>query len=138
VIRSVLHSPWRRGLGVLILFGMVALVGCSNKKPVGSITGTVKYKGQPVTSGSINFYDSGRGMAADSKLDGSGNYSITELEVGTYKVYIQPPVPEQLPPGTPPKKEKFDVPAKFQDPARTPISKEVKAGKNDIPVELTD
>jgi len=133
-----MNSPWRRELGMLILFGVMSLVGCSNKKPAGSIAGKVTYKGQPVTLGSINFYDSGRGMAANSKLDGSGNYSITELEVGTYKVYLSPPIPEQLPPGTPPKKEKFDVPAKFQDPARSTITKEVKAGKNDIPVDITD
>jgi len=138
VFRSVLNSSWQSRLGALILFGVVALLGCSNKKPVGSISGKVTYKGNPVTTGSINFYAAERGMAAEAKMDASGNFSIKELEVGTYKVYISPPVPEQLPPGTPPKKEKFEVPAKYQDPARSTITKDVKAGPNDIPVDITD
>jgi len=134
----VLNSPWRRGPGVVVLFGVLVLVGCSNSKPVGSITGKVTYKGQPVTSGSINFIAPDRGIGADCKLDASGNYSIKELDAGTYKVYIQPPIPEQLEPGKVAKKEKFEVPTKYQDPQQTTISKEVKAGKNDIPVEIKD
>jgi hypothetical protein len=51
-------------------------------------------------------------------------------------VYVQPPLPEQLPPGQVSKKPRLDLPPKYQDPAQTPVSKEVKAGPNTIPIDL--
>src|SRR5207248_2752857 len=115
------------------------LTGCGGGKKMGTVSGKVMYKGQPVTAGEVQFYIPEKGLGSSGKLDDSGAYTLAgSLEAGSYKVYIQPPIPEQLPPGTAPKRVTFDVPKKFQDVKSTPLTKEVKAGSNDIPIELTD
>jgi hypothetical protein len=47
-------------------------------------------------------------------------------------------LPEQLPPGQVSKRPPFKVPPKYQDPGQTTITKEVKAGVNDISIEIPD
>ena len=137
---SFVHSPMRRALGSLLLLGAILVaVGCERKVPEGTVSGKVTYKGKAVTTGSVNFTDSQKGIGSQGPLDGSGNYTIPDpLQVGTYKVFIQPPIPEQLPPGTPPKKPGVAIPSKYQDAGKSTLSFEVKAGKNDINIELTD
>lgn len=137
---SVSVSLLRRAVGALLLFGvMFALTGCTTPKPKGSVKGTVKVKGEPLTSGTINFH-SDKGIAADAKLDSSGNYSIENLEVGEYKVYFLPPPPQQLPPDSKekPAKVTFNVPPKYQQHATTTLTFEVKAGPNEKSFEVTD
>jgi hypothetical protein len=131
-----LRSP--RRAGALLLPGLLLfLAGCEGV-PAGTVAGTVKYKGAPVTAGTVNFYDPGKGNASQGALDGSGNFTLQgSLAAGTYKVYVQPPVPEQLPPGQVPKKvPRLTLPPKYQDPAQTPVSREVKAGSNTFTIEL--
>jgi len=128
----------RRAGGVL-LAALVVLAGCQTKAPPATVSGKVTYKNQPVTSGSVNFYMPEKGIASQGDIDASGNYKIQgEIIAGKFKVFVTPPLPEQLPPGHVNKRVPFAVPMKFQDPAQTPITKEVKAGANDIPIELTD
>jgi len=89
--------------------------------------GTVTVGASGVTANSITF-----------NAPGSGNYTLSgTLDAGKYKVYVQPPLPEQLPPGQVSRRPPFNVPPRFQDPQQTPISKEVKAGPNDIPIRLS-
>lgn len=124
---------------VPFLAGMLLIqVGCSSGKPAGTVSGTVKYKGAPVTTGSVNFFATDKGTASAAPLDGSGKFTLPgTLEVGTYKVYIQPPVPEQLPPGKAPKNvARLTIPPKYQDLGQTPVTKEVKEGANTIEIEL--
>ncbi|MFO0877731.1 MAG: hypothetical protein U0840_10290 [Gemmataceae bacterium] len=137
---TLLSVPARRALALLVLSSAVALVGCAGGKPTGSVSGKVSYKGAPVTSGFVNFFAPERGAASQGKITESGTYTLEGVvDAGTYKVYLQPPLPEQLPPGTKPKaKAPFSVPAKFLDGNSSPLSKEVKSGKNDINLDLTD
>jgi len=131
-----LFSRPRRALGGLLLVALV-LTGCQGGKKMGTVSGKVTYKGNPVTAGEVQFTMPEKGLGSSAKLDDSGAYTLAgQLEAGTYKVYIQPPTPEQLPPGQAPKPVKFDVPRKFQNLTTTPLTKEVKAGANDIPIEL--
>jgi len=124
----------------LILVGTAfALTGCGDK-PTGSISGTVKHKGQPVTSGTINLILPDKGLGYDGKIGSSGTFSIDKVETGKYKVYISPPQVEQLPPGKAPSKaEPFAVPKKYQDQKDTTLSVDVKAGKNDgVTIDIPD
>jgi hypothetical protein len=131
-------GPARRA-GGLLLATLVVLAGCQTKAPPATVSGKVTYKNQPLTSGFVNFYMPDKGIAAQGQIDADGNYKLQgEIIAGTFKVYVQPPTPEQLPPGKVSKRPPFNVPPKFQDPAQTPMTKEVKAGANDIPIELTD
>jgi hypothetical protein len=103
------------------------------------VSGKVTYKGAPLTAGVVNFH-SEKGNASQANLDSSGAFKMSApLPVGNYKIYVTPPIPKQLPPGTPPEKtEPFTLPPKLQDPGQTPVTKEVKAGPNDITVDLPE
>jgi len=134
-MRSITFPRLQRSLGVLVLIALV-LVGCKGKQ-TGTVSGKVTFKGKPLTSGEVQFINPEKGAGSSGQLDSSGNYTLAgQLEAGKYKVYIQPPTPEQLPPGKVSTRPPFDVPPKFQDPSQTPISKDVKVGPNDIPIEI--
>lgn len=134
--RSILsprHARWAWLPGILLI-----LAGCFGKTPTGTVSGTVKYKGQPVKAGIVNFHNAAKGTASQAKLDG-GNFTFPgELEVGTYKVYLQAPPPEQLPPDKmkDAKPPAFDIPPKYLDPSQTTESVEVKAGANTFTIEF--
>lgn len=135
-MRSI--RPQRLAPGVLLLSGaLLFLAGCSGGNPTGTVTGTVKYKGAPLTAGTVNFHGT-KGTGSQGTIDTSGNFTLAgSLEVGTYKVYINPPVPEPAPPGTPPKKvAKLDIPPKYMDLGQTPVSRDVKAGPNTFAIDL--
>jgi hypothetical protein len=121
--------------GLLFVFVMLTS-GCqANTKA--SVKGKVTYKGQPVTTGSVNFVMAAKGVAAQANLDSTGTFTIPEgLEAGSYKVYLSPPLPEQLPPGKMSNRPAYNIPPKFQDPTQSPLAKDVKAGNNEIPVEI--
>ena len=130
---------WARRAGGPLLAALVALAGCQGGKTPATVSGTVTYKGEALKSGFVNFYIPEKGLGAQGEIDASGTYRLQgTIEPGTYKVYIQRPLPEQLPPGQVSKRAPFPVPDKYQDAGTTPITKEVKGGQNDIPIELTD
>lgn len=116
---------------------LTAAAGCGGGKSAGSVAGTVTYNGGPVTGGSLNLI-SGSGAAALARIGDGGAFKVDgELAPGDYKAYVTPPVPEPQPPGTKaaaPKK--FEVPAKFQDPATSGTTVTVAPGKNDLKVEF--
>jgi hypothetical protein len=123
---------------VCLLAALVALPGCGGT-PEGTVQGKVTHKGAPLTAGVVNF-QSDKGHAATADLDSSGAFKLSgAVPVGNYKVYVTPPTPKQLPPGTPPEPPvQFTLPPKLQDPAQTPITKEIKAGPNDLTIDLPE
>jgi hypothetical protein len=97
---SPLGSP-RRWAGVLVLGTLLAIVGCGSKQ--GKVSGTVKYKDQPLKGGKVTFF-SGSGekkTAPDfSEIDESGRYSVSKLPPGEYTICVETeylkPSPSQL------------------------------------------
>jgi hypothetical protein len=133
---SVCSSRPRRAAGGWVFVAALVLAGCAGK-PMGNVSGKVTYRGQPVTRGTVQFYDPEQGRGASGPLDASGAYTLSApISPGNYKVYIQPPLPEQLPPGTRQKAVAFEVPKQYQDANSTPLTKAVTPGNNDIPIEL--
>ena len=133
-------TPLSLNLALLAL-GLIWMSGCgggSTKVPTGSVEGTVKLDGKPVTKGRVNFISSSTGAAAVANLDESGNYKLDSLEVGQYKVFITPP--PQAPPKAgepPPKMEQSNIPEKYQNEMLTDLSAEIKEGENKLkPFEL--
>jgi len=128
-----------RGPGGLVLaFLGLAAAGCGGDKPAGSVAGTVKYNGSPVTMGDVNFV-SKTGAAAMAKIDEAGGYKVDgKLEAGEYKVYVTPPSPEPPVPGVaPPPLPPFPVPAKYRDATTSGVTVTVKPGRNDdLPIVL--
>jgi hypothetical protein len=137
-VTSITFPRLRPVAGGVVLLTVLALAGCGGKQ-MGTVSGKVTYGGKAVTSGEVQFIESTKGSGASGKLDENGAYTLNgQLEAGTYTVFVQPPTPEQLPPGQKPKAvAPFTVPIRYQTPSTSPVKKEVKAGKNDIPIDLT-
>ena len=129
----------RRTLGVALCVAILGLAGCEAAKPEGTVSGKVTYKGSPLASGTVNFHASDKGTASQANLDSNGAFKLPgTLPAGNYKVFVLPPVPQQLPPGTAQPKVDFNLPPKFQDLGQTPVTKEVKAGSNEFTIDLAD
>jgi hypothetical protein len=82
-------------LGVLV----IAIAGCggSDVKPIAGlqpVTGTVKFDGKPLKTGTVSFEPVSGGSPAIGKIDASGNYSLMTSQSdrgaapGDYKVAI--------------------------------------------------
>ncbi len=124
---------------VWLLVAAVMLCGCGGSgKPEGSVAGKVTYNGNPVTSGTVNFLSTA-GVGAQAPIN-NGTYQVNgPLATGEYSVYVAPPLPTPQPPGTKPAPPpKFEVPAKYRDAKQSGLKVTVKAGRNDLPVEIKD
>ena len=128
----------RRSVAAVLALTSFVVVGCEGGKPAGSVTGTVKYKGAPLSEGDVNFIGK-NGAAAIAKIDASGGFKIDgALEADEYRVYFSSPPPEPAAPGTRPARPKADLPAKFKDPASSGVVVPIKSGKNDVTIEFKD
>jgi len=128
--------------GFLLSALVFTTAGCGNnaKKEAASVSGSVKYRGKPLTAGSVNFIST-TGSAGQGMLDESGNYKIEGLEAGPeYKVYIGAPVPGQFAPGTkaPTAPPKFDVIPKYLQPESSGFKTSLKPGPNEYPIDIKD
>ncbi len=65
---------------------LVTLIGCA--KPVGSVHGTVTYKGKTLKGGSLQFHNADGGKGAGGEIKEDGTFTIEGVEAGTYKVCI--------------------------------------------------
>lgn len=125
---------------VIALQAAVVLFVAGCAEPTGTVTGTVRYNGEPVTSGAIAFHMPSKGIAQNGKLEAGGKFTLAvPLAVGTYQVYYVPPTvaPQDPSKGLPPPEVKTIVPQKFHD-LQGSTTAEVKAGKNDIPIDFKD
>ncbi|MBN9122885.1 MAG: hypothetical protein J0I06_27730 [Planctomycetes bacterium] len=124
----------------LLVVGFV--VGCGKGEPKRyPVSGTVKYKGEPIKYGNISFRaDNGASGGADIR---DGKYEIPAvagLPEGSYRVavtYPDPKVPAPRPdeppgPSTPVREL---LPAKYND--KTELTAQIKAeGANDVSFDL--
>jgi hypothetical protein len=113
-----------------------ALVGCSSEPPFGEVSGTVTFKGQPVTEGSITFINPNEGGTAGADIGKDGSFTVPgKVKVGEYIVFIEPPMhmvdtsPGKTPP-SPEYKPAPNIPVKYRQQGTTPFKETVKEGKN--------
>jgi hypothetical protein len=62
--------------------------GCGFFENAGTVSGTVQYKGQPLTEGSVSFV-CGNGKAATGSIDQAGRYVVSHVPTGAAKVTVQ-------------------------------------------------
>ena len=138
-VSQLLRVPRRAAWAPILLGLFLGLAGCSGPTE-GTVSGKVTYKGNPVTEGIVNLSAPEKGLASEANLDSSGAFKLPgSLPLGNYKISLQPPRPQQLPPGSPaPKAANLAIPTQYQDANRTPLTRDVKAGSNDFSIELTD
>jgi hypothetical protein len=96
---------------------IVIFIGCGKNDDTitGTVSGTVKYKNQPVTTGSIIFLHPMTKIGGNALLDNEGKYVISQpLPAGEYNVAILPPPPpaphEKMSVVSNPVPEKYRVP----------------------------
>jgi hypothetical protein len=156
----------RRALVAFTVFLTVLaaqLVGCGgdpNKPKLGKVSGTVTYKGQPVTKGMVTFIPSGgpgrqTGQSATGEIGPSGSYTLTTFEpgdgavLGEHIVLVQSrqedpsieggtmPIPDaqgrinNQPP-------KDLVPTKYAAVETSPLRLTVQEGSNTLNINLED
>ncbi len=85
----------RRFFSVCFVAGLAA-AGCG--KSTGSLTGTVTYKGNPVTGGLMLFVDA-QGKSFPGSLNPAGNYNCPDLPPGDYIVTINTSLMKPVDPG---------------------------------------
>ena len=142
------------------LFGLsVLLLGCGGVDPdkpaLGRVSGTVTYKGNPLTTGLVTFVPSGgagaeSGQTASGEIGKNGGYSLTTFEsgdgavLGPHNVLVQAregstTTGKGMPaPGEVVKPPKSLIPEKYAKGGTSPLRFEVKAGSNTYNIELTD
>jgi hypothetical protein len=130
------------------------LAGCGSRS---TVSGTVKYKGQIVKTGSITFVpaDGGKGGAQGDIKDGT--YTVKGLKPGPMKIAIYTPagarVPETTEPGRTPQipkeaaafmkgglpkdEEQVAVPPEYNDPEKSGLTFTVKPGKQTHDIDIS-
>jgi hypothetical protein len=95
----ILMKPGTRSAVVLTLLGMLAPLGCGYDDGIGkrfSVSGKVTYNGQPLKTGTVNFYpeDTQTARPAVGEIQQDGSYRLTTQTPGDgamggkYKVAI--------------------------------------------------
>jgi hypothetical protein len=149
-MRSQTHAgPGRRALFLALAVAPAALLplGRGQTGPeMARVSGTVTYKGQPVTKGTVSFVATvATRRNATGSLDQGGHYVLqTEnpgdgAELGDYEVAIFSHEEEVLDyqPKVPVKVERL-IPEKYENPKNSGLKKTVARGTNTFNFELTD
>jgi hypothetical protein len=148
---------FQKGVGVrlrlavgLLNLTLLCVAGCG--KPVGKVTGTVKFNnGAPAPAGTIvSFWTTDGKRSYPGTVTEDGSYSAPEAPIGEVKVTLTPPDPKMTPvKPKPTEKEKEKdksgskpaahptIPNKYKDQANTPLKTTVSRGDNtfDITIE---
>ncbi len=120
---------------------VLAFAGCGGGgNPVGSVSGTVTFQGQPVTEAQVSFRSSETGKGNIATLDESGRFELpAALEVGTYTVSVTPPAPPapDMDAGPQPPPKPYDnIPQIYRSEMNSPLKADVKEGENAFTFEL--
>jgi len=122
--------------GVRLAGGLAALVlavlatGCA--KPMGNVSGTLKYNGQALDKGTITFYDKDNQARSGEIKD--GKYEVTKVRGGTVKIAIVTPRPMTMVPMVKGGKSstvpgaKVIIPEHYGAPEKSGLTMEVKRG----------
>lgn len=119
--------------------------GGPSRPPLAKVHGKVNYKGAPLSFGSVIFMPvaglgeagpTGAGQPSSGAIKPDGSYELTTDElgdgaiVGEHKVIVVAFKGDAT--------RKSVIPAKYQAPATTPLSRTVKEGDNAIDIEVTN
>jgi hypothetical protein len=137
--RGIMKLPGSRLLVILYSVALLCSAGCGEGTPsdtpeLGNVTGTVTMDGKPLANVVVTF-EPESGKPSFGGTDAEGHYDLVYsknekgAKIGLHTVRITTPTegPED--------KGKDPVPAKYN--TKSTLKKEVKAGTNEINLELT-
>ncbi len=148
-MRRGTSSGWQARAGLLLLF-VLPISGCGGGPPSGTVTGTVTFKGAPLTTGRVIFYGANN-QTAIAQIGEDGNYEAIKVPLGLVKVAVDTPpppsretvkaaktgkrrfergVPISLPENT------VSIPAKYGNPELSGFSLTVKEGSQPYDIAL--
>jgi hypothetical protein len=116
--------------------------GCSTGPPAGKVRGKVTFKGQPVKEGRVTLLNPNEGGAYESPIAEGGAYAVQNpVLVGEYVVVVTPltHIVDTDPGKTPPsavEKAAPDIPRKYRMQGTSTLRAAVKAGDNEINLDL--
>ena len=126
---------------VSCLFLMGLLVGCGgegSQRISADVKGTVLYNGQPLTTGTVNFFSADTGAAGSTDILGTGEFVFpASLQTGTYQVYLSPaPLSPPEIGAPPPTIIPLEVPEKYLTLETSDLKANVTPGTNTIELKL--
>ena len=140
----------RRLLRPLLALTLASALGCGKNAPPwspagpkGTVTGTVKCDGKPITVGTL-LLDSGKGYIAGAVIKPDGTFELkgadgNSVPAGTYKVAVTPPPAPTPAAGATkmPEPAKIEgVPEKFYNALTSGVTVDVKEGVQKIEIVL--
>ncbi|MGE3819977.1 MAG: hypothetical protein AB7I30_11105 [Isosphaeraceae bacterium] len=138
------------GLALPLFLALTFLAtGCGQSGPVmGRVSGTVTYKGQPLTKGNVSFVSTEPSRPnASGAITSDGSFTLQTrepgdgAEVGEYKIAVTDIDPDSYNtalPGEAPKVPKSEIPAKYADANTSGLTHSVTTGSNTVTLELKD
>jgi len=148
-----------QGTVLLCVAGLIVSSGCggSDRAPLGKVTGTVNYRGQPIKAGTIIFEVPGARPATGKIVDGKITEVTTHdpndgVPVGTAKIAVSAAqAPQSAAPaaGADPGSYKVGanymdsgaqslIPPKYNNTASSGLTAEIKKGENTVTLDLKD
>jgi len=130
--------PFQRLLPLTVV--VLTLAGCGGD--MASVTGTVTYDGDPLSTGTVTFHPVGEGPTGYGSIQSDGSFRIQTgqqagLPPGEYRVTVQAtgPVPEPTPENLEPVPESI-IPQRYANPDQSGLKFTVEPGGNQFPIEL--
>ncbi len=124
----------------LVLMVLGACCGCGESDPATTVRGKVTSKGMAVPMGVVNFFSETGERPIGATLDSSGEYEV-RIPAGNYTIVVltsTPPVPAGWKDGDPIPKPPVEVPAKYQQPQKSPLKVAIpdqKSFEHNLPLE---
>lgn len=138
-----LSRTMRTFLWLAVLSLAAAGIGCGSGKGDAKVSGTVKYRGNPLPSGTVTFFDAKKEIVGSATIQ-NGSYAMKGVPSGKVMVSVTTPPAVEADPNHPPPKGRpgaaplpvVPIPAQYGNPEQSGLTYDVKAGKQDFPIDL--
>lgn len=128
-------------VGVAVSLCVLAGLGCGGKKA--TVTGQVTYRGAPLPSGSVSFFDAKKEIVGTATI-ANGTYSIDNVPVGPVKISVTTPVVRLADRRHPPPKDmpggqlapSVPIPPRYANPEQSGLAYDIQPGEQQHKIDL--
>ncbi len=134
---------------LMLVAGLLTTAGCNSGPEMAPVKGVVKFKGQPVTAGTVQLFPVKSGPMAAGRLQEDGAFELTTKEpgdgayVGDYIVVVTPPsdindLERVLRPGRPIPIKYEKIPQQVRNQTTSKLRASVQSGQNELEFDLAE